>query len=79
MPVRPLTGYVITNFKKKLEERAIPGYILRILVFWYEHQNMAVRWGCNVSQTFKVSNGVRQGGILSPHFFNVYVNDLLLV
>ena len=65
-----------TKLLKKLEERSFPGYLLRILVFWYENQSMAVRWGGNVSQSFKVSNGVRQGGILSPYFFNVYVNDL---
>ena len=28
------------------------------------------------SDVFKVSNGVRQGGILSPAFFNLYMNDL---
>ena len=61
---------------KKLEDRSIPGYILRIIVFWYENQSMAVKWGNIVSQSFTVSNGVRQGGILSPHFFNVYINDL---
>ena len=37
---------------------------------------MAVKWGNITSQFFKISNGVRQGGILSPRFFNVYVNDL---
>ena len=30
---------------KKLEERAVPGYLLRIIVFWYEHQCMSVKWG----------------------------------
>ena len=27
------------------------------------------------ARSFRVSNGVRQGGILSPHLFNVYVDD----
>ncbi|CAL4204669.1 unnamed protein product, partial [Meganyctiphanes norvegica] len=53
-----------------------PGYIIRILVFWYENQKMSVRWGNLTSISFKVSNGVRQGGILSSHLFNVYVDDL---
>ena len=50
---------------EKLDNRGIPGYILRIIVFWYENQTMAVRWGNLISNSFQVSNGVRQGGILS--------------
>ena len=61
---------------QKLEKRKVPGYILRILVFWYENQTMSVRWGNIFSDSFHVSNGVRQGGILSSHLFNVYIDDL---
>ena len=61
---------------EKLAKRGVPVYILRLLIFWYQHQNMCVKWGSLTSELFTVSNGVRQGGILSPHFFNVYVDDL---
>ena len=37
---------------------------------------MCVRWFGIVSQGFHVTNGVRQGGILSPYLFNVYLDDL---
>ena len=37
---------------------------------------MCVRWGGVYSSSFTVTNGVRQGGILSPYLFNVYVDDL---
>ena len=37
---------------------------------------MSVRWGNAVSGTFKVTNGIRQGGLLSPFLFNVYVDKL---
>ena len=37
---------------------------------------MCVRWGGSVSSKFTVSNGVRQGGILSPFLLNVYMDDL---
>ena len=37
---------------------------------------MYVRWAGVLSPGFNVSNGVRQGGILSPYLFNVYMDDL---
>ena len=37
---------------------------------------MCVRWGETTSDYFKVTNGVRQGSILSSFFFNVYMDDL---
>ena len=39
---------------------------------------MRIRWGNVMSESFNVSNGVRQGGILSPYLFNVYMDDLSL-
>ena len=42
----------------------------------YETQTMCVRWGNLVSESFTVSNGVRQGGILSPRLFAIYIDDL---
>ena len=35
-----------------------------------------IKWGKSTSCYFAVSNGVRQGGILSPRLFNIYVDDL---
>ena len=61
---------------KKLSERGIPGYLLRILIFWYTNQSMQVRWGSKISEKFSVTNGVRQGSIRSPRFFKVYMDDL---
>ena len=61
---------------KKLGARGVPGYILRILIYWYKNQDMCIRWGDAYSAKFKVTNGVIRGGILSPYLFNVYVDDL---
>ena len=38
---------------------------------------MCVRWNGVFSDTFRVSNGVRQGGVLSPVLFSVYNDELL--
>ena len=43
--------------------------IVRMLIFWYSKQEIHVG-------VFTISNGVRQGGILSHRLFPVYVDDL---
>ena len=35
-----------------------------------------IKWGSATSDFFNVSNGVRQGGILSPYLFIVYIDEL---
>ena len=37
---------------------------------------MYVRWGAKLSKKISVSNGIRQGGILSPRLFNLYIDGL---
>ncbi len=55
----------------KLPKRGIPCYIVRLLMYWYANQTMYLGWRGVYSEAFKVTNGVRQGGILSPLLFNV--------
>ena len=38
---------------------------------------MYIKWGSTFSGKFHVTNGVRQGGVLSPLLFYVYVNELI--
>ena len=38
---------------------------------------MQIRWGRCYFLLFLVTNDVRQGSILSPYFFAVYIDDLL--
>ena len=61
---------------KKLIDRGIPRYVIRILLFWYRTQTFFVQWGGARSQLFNVKNGVRQGSVLSPLLFNVYMDEL---
>ena len=61
---------------RKLIDRNVPMYLIKILCYWYQHQLMSVRWGYSISNVFNVTNGVRQGGILSPKLFNIYIDGL---
>ena len=38
---------------------------------------MMVMWNRSLSSKFDVTNGVKQGGVLSSLLFYVYLNDLL--
>ena len=60
---------------KKLIARRVPIYLVKVLCFWYQNQSMYIKWGSTFSGKFHVTNGVRQGGVLSPLLFNVYVNE----
>ena len=63
---------------QKLMDRKIPLYFLNVIVYWYRNLSSVVKWNGAFSESFQVTSGVRQGGILSPRLFIIYVNDLLV-
>ncbi len=60
----------------KLLDRSFPLYIVKFIAYWYSNQEMLIRWGAHLSVPFRVSNGIKQGGIISPLLFNVYIDEL---
>ena len=60
-----------------LDKRKIPVQIRRLLLDMYTRQNMKTIWNGSCSERFNVKNGVKQGGILSPILFCLYIDELL--
>ena len=61
----------------KLIERNAPKIFIDILITWYRGLQCRVRWNGHLGDWFSVTAGVRQGGILSPDFYNLYVDELI--
>ena len=61
----------------KLLQRNVPLIFLNIIIMWYSNLECQVRWGDTRSDWFAIKAGVRQGGVLSPIFYCIYVDDLV--
>ena len=62
---------------KKMYDVGIPKIYINFLEFCYKNQNVKVKIGNAFSKCWKIKNGVRQGGILSPFLFSIYINEFL--
>ena len=59
-------------------DRKLPAIVIRALIYVYEEQQAWVRWGKARSRSFGILNGTRQGSVLSPALFSVYMDDLIV-
>ena len=60
----------------KLMDRNIPVNLLSLLENWFSSGVTCVKWG-SVVPKFDLSCGVRQGGVLSPHLFAMYIDSVV--
>ena len=61
-----------------LIDRGMPPVILRMMMDMYKRQSLRTVWGNSKSTPFVTSNGIRQGGVMSPLLFCIYMDVLLL-
>ena len=62
---------------KILKEIGIPDHLTCLLRNLYAGQEATVRTGHGTTDWFKIGKGVHQGCILSPCFFNVYIEYIM--
>ena len=62
---------------KLLQKKGLCPIIIRFLIKMYTCQKLRIKWGNELSPEFSVSNGVKQGGVLSPILFCIYIDELL--
>jgi len=52
----------------------VPVHIIRLLMNWYSKIMIIVKWKDSYSSFCSLNGGVRQGGVLSPILFNIYIH-----
>jgi len=60
-----------------LVNRGLPACILRTLINMYTGNIIRISWAGITSDYFSACNGVKQGGVISPVLFCVYIDNLL--
>lgn len=63
-------------FSLLVQKRLCP-LVTKLLLVMYLSQMMSVQWNNAMSEEFSSGNGVRQGGVLSPVLFAIYMDVLL--
>ena len=62
---------------KALKEMGIPKHLTCLLINLYAGQEATVRTLYGTTDSFKVEKGVRQGCLLSPCWFNLYIEHMM--
>ena len=60
-----------------LVERNLPAVVIRFLMDSYTRQTTYIQWNSTKSSAIPMLNGVKQGGVLSPVLFCIYMDVLI--
>ena len=65
-----------SNLFWKIIDKGIPTIYIRLLLVMYCNQRANVSWNSQVSHVFPINTGVKQGAVLSPILYCIYIDDL---
>jgi len=54
----------------------VPASVENFFLYWCQTQTFCILWAGEYSREFYVNKSVRQGEVLSPYLFNLYMDDL---
>ena len=58
--------------------KKLPRFLIQIIFKWYESNKVVIRWKSSVSHIVQLTHGMRQGSVLSPYFFAIAVDEMLI-
>ena len=64
-------------FEKLYYEKQLPLSVTNVIKSLYINSSAKVLYNGYVSEEFSLSQGVHQGSVLSPHLYNMYIEELL--
>ena len=64
------------EFSALLLKKGMCPIVCRLIVMSYINQSARTKWGNAYSLPFTITNGVKQGGVLSPRLFGIYMDQL---
>ena len=59
----------------KLALKRTSAHIALLMFSWYKHQTICVEWDVLRTHFLYLSNDIRQGLMISPYLFNIYVEE----
>ena len=62
---------------QRLIEQKVPLCFLKLLIYWYSNMQTRCLWRQAYSKYFSVPTGTKQGGVLSPRIFSLYMDRLI--
>ena len=67
------------SFEKLFEillSRNVCPRIIKLLLYMYVNIKCHVKWANELSESLTVANGVKQGAVISPLLFSIYIDNL---
>ena len=71
------TLFFVSTWHQSLMDRNLPRNFIGVLLDWLLKSFVCVRWCGIFSFQYRITAGVRQGGILSPVLFAIYMDTLI--